>query len=412
MGDVYPKFAAGLRRISPQSVSAAATAERFDGLPADRSRGQVLAAFKRAAPQLGIAPRLRDAVDVLMSYSQPQDWAADSRPIVWPSNLALQDQLGLCRRQVQYLLRDLVAEGLIVPVDSPTGRRWGHRHPSTGKIVEAYGFDLSPLAVRFDEFLAAAERGREERAIRAGLRRRLTIARKAIRQIGDSALEHDLADRDWEAWTREALRMAREAGEEMPIDTTRAVVVALEGVRKEGETALRAAFLSEETAPSDAPNCTPITTTNQPPADKSATRKPDSGEGCSPGGGALPPEDRSISESAELEAHKITPRFVLRVSPTLQPYVISQRPTWTHIVEAADWVRAELGISRPAWTEACSVMGRYAAAAAVAVIAAKSAEIRSAGGYLRAMTDRARSGDLHLSKSFYGLAERQRQQLT
>jgi replication initiation protein RepC len=73
MGVVYPKFAAGLRRLRPEAVKAIATAERFVGLPPNLSRGRILAAFKRAAPCLGIAPRLRDAVDTLMAYSQPQD---------------------------------------------------------------------------------------------------------------------------------------------------------------------------------------------------------------------------------------------------------------------------------------------------------------------------------------------------
>ena len=50
-------------------------------------------------------------------------------------------------------------------------------------------------------------------------------------------------------------------------------------------------------------------------------------------------------------------------------------------------------------------MGRYEAAGAVAVISAKGSGIRSPGGYLRGMTERARDGELHLGKSFYGLLE-------
>jgi replication initiation protein RepC len=123
-------------------------------------------------------------------------------------------------------------------------------------------------------------------------------------------------------------------------------------------------------------------------------------------------DERAAPASPELEDHAISPRFILKVSPALKPYIVSAKPTWAHIVDAADWVRGDLGISRHAWIEACTTMGRYNAAAAIAVIAAKSAEIRSAGGYLRAMTERAREGTLHLDKSFYGLAEKQRQRLT
>ena len=53
-------------------------------------------------------------------------------------------------------------------------------------------------------------------------------------------------------------------------------------------------------------------------------------------------------------------------------------------------------------------MGRYQAATAVAVIAAKRETIRSPGGYLRGMIARARNGELHLSNSLWGLARRER----
>ena len=410
MGDMHPKFAMGLRRIRPQLLNATAMAERFGGLPPNRSRGHILAAFKRAASCLGIAPRLRDAVDVLMSYSQAQDWQAGRRPIVWPSNAALQEHLGLCKRQVQYLLRTLIDARLIVAVDSPTGRRWGRRHPESGVIVEAYGFDLAPLAVRYDEFLSLAERARADRAARAALRRRLTIASKAIRQIGETALAYALDGRDWEAWTQEAIALAGGVAADAALAELEAVVADLEVRRADGETILKTRFCPEDTAPSGAAECTPITTTNQLPADQSATRKPDLEISSHPKGAASTANEQPAPTSPELEEHTISPRFILTVSPALKPYIVSPKPTWAHIVDAADWVRDDLGISRHAWIEACMTMGRYNAAAAIAVIAAKSAEIRSAGGYLRAMTERARQGELHLPKSVYGLAERQRQQ--
>ena len=38
------------------------------------SHGQLLAAFKAAAPRLGISSRLVHAVDWLFCFTQPQDW--------------------------------------------------------------------------------------------------------------------------------------------------------------------------------------------------------------------------------------------------------------------------------------------------------------------------------------------------
>ena len=430
MGIVRPKFAAGLRRLGPESVNAIATAERFGGLPPDLSRGRILAAFKRAAPCLGIAPRLRDAIDVLMAYSQPQDWEAGCRPIVWPSNRTLQEQLGLCRRQVQYLIRALVDQRLVVPVDSPTGRRWGHRHPVTGKIVEAYGFDLSPLAVRYAEFMAAAERGRKNHEACARLRRRLTIARKAIRQIAEAALEADLvADingQDWQQWAEDAARVAKSTGIDAPIEDLWRIVADLEARRLDGEAVLKSAFMAEDIAPADAAHCAPITTTNQLPAEKSArgnsdpeqSHRDDSGALSSHAATHMPTLTKKnhagewLTPVRELQTDTLTPRLILKISPSLRPYIVREKPSWPDIVNAADWVRDDLGISRDAWIGACETMGRTAAAAAIAVIAAKSGEIRSAGGYLRAMTERSREGTLHLSRSFYGLAERQRRTLT
>jgi replication initiation protein RepC len=153
----HARIAPGCRRLTPAHVQVQAIAERFEGL-LEVSKGQALAAFKQAAQPLGISPRLRDAVDVLFAFSAPQDWQPGARPIVWPSNRKLETMLGLARRQVQNVLNALIRANLMTPVDSPTGRRWGHRDAKTGKIVEAYGFDLSPIALRHAEFVAVAER--------------------------------------------------------------------------------------------------------------------------------------------------------------------------------------------------------------------------------------------------------------
>jgi replication initiation protein RepC len=104
----------------------------------------------------------------------------------------------------------------------------------------------------------------------------------------------------------------------------------------------------------------------------------------------------------------VTPKFVLNVSPELKPYVFTTSPSWADIVEAANGLRQQLGISRPAWINACQAMGRSQAAIAVAVIAVKGKTIRSPGGYLRGMTSRAQTGELHLSNSLWGLARRER----
>src|SRR5271165_3946963 len=68
--------------------------------------------------------------------------------------------------------------------DNEQGKRYGRRGPD-GRIVEAFGFDLSPLAQRYDEFIRLAAAAKLERERMKDGRRRVTLARRAIRQIGE-----------------------------------------------------------------------------------------------------------------------------------------------------------------------------------------------------------------------------------
>src|SRR6202023_565922 len=92
------------------------------------------------------------------------------------------DALGLSPSQVKAVNRQLIEAGLITMKDSPNGKRFGQRDRQ-GRIVEAYGFDLSPIALRHAEFVRLAEEARAEREAMRKLRRRATIARKGIIQI-------------------------------------------------------------------------------------------------------------------------------------------------------------------------------------------------------------------------------------
>src|ERR1700760_3369122 len=92
----------GLRRLTPSLLQATRAAEDFTGLPPGISRpGQILAAFKAAAPHLGLPTRLVHAIDWLFRFTQPQDWELGARPIVWPSAATQQEALGLSKAQVK-----------------------------------------------------------------------------------------------------------------------------------------------------------------------------------------------------------------------------------------------------------------------------------------------------------------------
>jgi replication initiation protein RepC len=195
--------------MTPGLLRTDRTAEGFAGLPEGVSTpGQLLAALKAAAPRLGIAPRLVHAVDWLFRFTQPQDWGRGGRPVVWPSASMQQEALGLSPTQVKETNRRLIELGLVAMKDSPNGKRYGRRDPK-GRITEAYGFDLAPIATRHAEFRRLAEEGRAERAAMGRLRRRATIARKAIIQILETAAEYAIEGEEWITLARESEALAR-----------------------------------------------------------------------------------------------------------------------------------------------------------------------------------------------------------
>ena len=127
---------------------------------------------------------------------------------MWPSALLEQEALGVSETQAKRLNRCLIEAGLVTMRDSPNGKRYGRRDPK-GRIVEAYGFDLSPLAARYEEFVRLAEEGRAEREAMGRLRRRATIARKGIVQILQTARVYELSGGEWAALERDAVAITQ-----------------------------------------------------------------------------------------------------------------------------------------------------------------------------------------------------------
>ena len=62
------------------------------------------------------------------------------------------------------------------------------------------------------------------------------------------------------------------------------------------------------------------------------------------------------------------------------------------MLAAAELVRSMLGVSPSAWSDARQAMGDRTAAIVIAAILEKADTIRSAGGYLRELTRKARLG--------------------
>lgn len=391
--------ATGLRRLTAPMLTADQFATRFEGTEA--SPGQILAAFKAAAAHLGIAPRAVHAVDWLFRFTQPQDWQPGQRPVVWPSAGLQQEALGLGPAQIKNLNRHLIELGLIAAKDSPNGKRYGRRD-KTGNIILAYGFDLSPLALRLEEFHEAAERARAERVALRDLRRRLTIARNSLRQTFETVREYRLTDEAWVtlestvASTGRPIRLGSRAEEIAPV---------VERIESLAAAARRR--LEEALAEATSVKISPKGPENQPHQNNykpNSDRQSDTVtalNACNPPSATRETPERRDSGSVLT----ITPDELTRLAPRLQPYLAGPAPTWPEIVEAADWLRHELGVSKPLWGDACLALGRERAAIAVAIVSAKPPGHfqRSAGGYFHGMVAKARSGELNLARTIWGM---------
>jgi replication initiation protein RepC len=392
--------------LTPGLIKVDRVAERFAGLPDGVAvHGQLLAAFKAAAPRLGLATRVVHAIDWLFRFTQPQDWERGGRPIVWPSALLQQEALGVSETQAKRLNRYLIELGLITMKDSPNGKRYGRRD-TRGRIVEAYGFDLSPLAARYQQFVQLAEEGRAEREAMGLLRRRATIARKGIVQILETARDYDLTGEEWPILEREARTIVQELRRTDGPDDMEAGVVSLERRQQEARSRLEMLLKNVKKAPSqpeNAPHQYTYKLTPYPEQDTVITSNTSSEAPAAPVSSSAAPESPQRPEKGTV--HGIRPDELVNLAPRLKPYLRRPNPTWSEIIDAADWLRHDLDVSKPLWGDACLAMGRDLAAVALAIVSTKDPEHfrTTPGGYFHGMVQKAKAGELHLERTVWAM---------
>lgn len=404
----------GFRRLTPGLLTADRTAAGFDGLPEGvTGHGQVLAALKAAAPRLGLSLRMVHALDWLFRFTQPQDWGRGGRPIVWPSASMQQEALSLSPTRVKALNRALIEAGLVTMRDSPNGKRYGKRD-AKGRIVEAYGFDLSPLALRHGEFVRLAEEARAEREELRRLRRRATIARNGIAQIIETAAEYGFTGEDWRRLAGETRDLAQAIRNAERPDMVALAVDGLERSQRSARERLENLLAEVARKSGEAVNPVPMGAENGP---HQYTYKPSlypeqdtviAAEGGSSAIGERSGHNQAAVRRESSERGKVlrlVPDELVRLAPRLKPYLLRSDPTWPELVDAAGWLRSDLDVSKSLWGEACLAMGREQAAIAIAIVSTKPAEHfrTTPGGYFHGMVAKAKAGELNLDRTLWAL---------
>ena len=244
------------------------------------------------------------------------------------------------------------------------------------------------------------------REVMGRLRRRATIARKGIVQILETARDYDLRGEEWLTLEREAWAIARQLKRaEMP-DEMEVGVVSLERGQYEARSRLEVLLKDVNKAPSQAeiaPHQYTYKPTPYPKQDTVITSKASSAPQEAPV--PLPAAAEAPKRPEKGMVHGIRPDELVRLAPRLKPYLRRPNPTWPEVIDAADWLRHDLDVSKPLWGDACVAMGRELAAVALAIVSTKDpGHFRTTpGGYFHGIVQKAQADELHLERTVWAM---------
>lgn len=297
------------------------------------------------------------------------------RMIVWPSNNFLESRTGISERTIRFALARLLDLGVIAAKDSANGKRYA-RMDRKGEVIDAFGFDLSPILNRLSEWtdmLAAIKDRERERQVafdQITINRRAT--QEALRAIAEWYPDEDISD--LMARTMELLRATPRRSSKAP---TEGFVAAWQTIREEAETRFHSA--------SGGNNC----------------RHKDNNKY------ALQNSCNNANENVEEPTAAPRPadlRDLQIACPDAMEFLGEVR-TDGQMVAAAGRMRGSMGISPSAWEEALNEVGPVNAAATFIMVlqmqirpAPGVEQIRNLGGYYRSMVRLMRAGQLDLTK--------------
>lgn len=329
---------------------------------------------------VGIGDRALAVLAALLSFYPDDELSEENGLVVFPSNRQLILRAhGMSEPTLRRHLAALVENGLIIRRDSPNGKRYA-RKGRGGAFEEAFGFSLAPMLARADEFSEAAERVRAGNRAQKLMRERITLHRRDISKLIEAAVEEDVPG-DWGRLSRRFRAIVDAIPRRGAVADLEPIVGDLAAIREEVDILLNSHMNVEDSIGNDARNERQYSDSNteslielEPAPEKSEAaaeprREPQQ-----------PPKGYPLG-------------FVLKACPEIIDYAADGIASWRDLMAVAAQVRGYLGVSPSAYEDACHVMGPENAAIVVACILQRAQHINSAGGYLRALTEKARAGE-------------------
>ncbi|MDX8480925.1 plasmid replication protein RepC [Mesorhizobium sp. VK24D] len=278
----------------------------------------------------------------------------------------------------------LVDCGLIIRRDSPNGKRFA-RKGQGGAIEQAYGFDLSPILARAEEFRALAEAVAAERKAFRLVKERLTICRRDVVKMIDAGINESVPG-DWRGFLRRYEAIIARLPRTAPRQVLEAMASDLEDLWVDVHQTLETFVKSQNPDANESHSGYHIQNSNP---DHNPIGESENGSGNKSEAG----RDAEHTDNVRSLPHRDVPLgMVLSACPEIANYTRgTQIRTWRDFAAAADRARPTIGVSPSAWQEAVEVMGSQNASIALAAILQRAEHIRSCGGYLRDLTEKARA---------------------
>ncbi len=329
---------------------------------------------------VGIGDRALAVLAALLSFYPDDELCEENGLVVFPSNRQLILRAhGMSEPTLRRHLAALVANGLIIRRDSPNGKRYA-RKGRGGAFEEAFGFSLAPMLVRADEFSAAAERVRAGNRAQKLMRERITLHRRDISKLIEAAVEEDVPG-DWGGLWRRFRAIVDAIPRRAAVADLEPIVGDLAAIREEVDILLNTHVNVEDSIGNDDRNERQYSDSNtesliefEPALEKS---------------GAMVEPRREPQEPPK--GYPLG--FVLKACPEIIDYAVDGIASWRDLMAVAAQVRGYLGVSPSAYEDACHIMGPENTAIVVGCILQRAQHINSAGGYLRALTEKARAGE-------------------
>lgn len=353
------------------------------------NKWELLRELSKAQAAFGVSERDLTVLQGLLSFFPDDALGGNAEMVVFPSNKAICERLnGMpCSTMRRHLAR-LVEAGLLQRRDSPNGKRYVRKH---GEDRVAFGFDLSPLYCQSEEIARAAEAVREAEERVRRLREVVSLMRRDLAALAEFGDEMQPGLGFWDQLRDRAALTARALRRKLSVEDLAAYRADLEALLDQARNIIDGPE-TEEMNTNDAHSERHHHNSNKESIDiEPALEESGAAAGVPDVDTNEPVAD--VDEQDTRHLPKIPLHLVIAACPSLKTFYQGEIRHWHQLFDAACHVRPAMGISASAWEEAQRFMGPEQASIVVAAMLERFADIRSPGGYLRALTAKAAAGE-------------------